>query len=147
MIMTSNIGSAYLTDNIKEDGSIDEDVKLQVEDEMKKHFRPEFINRIDDIVVFSPLTENEIVSIIRISLADIERRLEERNIKLELTEKGIKKIADDAYSPNFGARPVKRYLQKHVETEIASMIISGELTDDQVVTVDSDGENLVFAVK
>ena len=147
VIMTSNIGSAYLTDNIKEDGSIDEDVKLQVEDEMKKHFRPEFINRIDDIVVFSPLTENEIVSIIRISLADIERRLEERNIKLELTEKGIKKIADDAYSPNFGARPVKRYLQKHVETEIASMIISGELTDDQVVTVDSDGENLIFAVK
>lgn len=147
VIMTSNIGSAYLTDNIKEDGSIDENVKQQVEDEMKKHFRPEFINRIDDIVVFSPLTENEIVNIIKLSLKDIENRLADKNIKLTLTEAGINQIAQDSYSPSFGARPVKRYLQKHLETEIASLIIAGKLYDDQEVVVDSDGENLTFNVK
>ena len=147
VIMTSNIGSAYLTDNIKDDGSIDETVKEQVEDEMKKHFRPEFINRIDDIVVFSPLTEKEIVNIIKLSLHDIERRLEDKNIKLTLTEAGIKQIAEDSYSPSFGARPVKRYLQKHLETEIASLIIAGKLYDDQEVVVDSDGEKLIFEVK
>ena len=147
VIMTSNIGSAYLTDNIKDDGSIDETVKEQVEDEMKKHFRPEFINRIDDIVVFSPLTEKEIVNIIKLSLQDIERRLEDKNIKLTLTEAGIKQIAEDSYSPSFGARPVKRYLQKHLETEIASLIIAGKLYDDQEVVVDSDGEKLIFEVK
>lgn len=147
IVMTSNIGSAYLTENIKEDGTIDQNVKEQVEDEMKKHFRPEFINRIDDIVVFSPLTEEQIISIIRLSLKDIEARLEERNIRLTLTEKGLRQIADDSYSPNYGARPVKRYLQKHVETEIASMIISGTLTGDQEVIVDSNGTELTYTVK
>ena len=147
IIMTSNIGSAYLTENIQEDGSIAPEIKQQVEDEMKKHFRPEFINRIDDIVVFSPLTEEEIISIIKLSLKDIEARLEERNIKLTLTEKGLRQIADDSYSPNYGARPVKRYLQKHVETKIASMIIEGTLTGDQEVIVDSDGKDLIFSVE
>ena len=147
IIMTSNIGSAYLTENIQEDGSIAPEIKQQVEDEMKKHFRPEFINRIDDIVVFSPLTEGEIIRIIKLSLKDIEARLEERNIRLTLTDKGIKQIADDSYSPNYGARPVKRYLQKHVETNIASMIIEGTLTGDQEVIVDSDGKDLIFSVE
>ncbi len=147
IIMTSNIGSAYLTENIKEDGSIDEDVKAQVTDEMKKHFRPEFINRIDDIVVFSPLTEAQIINIIDLSLKDIEARLEERNITLKLTDKAKKLIADESYSPSYGARPVKRYLQKHVETQIASMIIAGELSDGMEATVDSDGERLIFTVK
>ena len=147
IIMTSNIGSAYLTENIQEDGSIAPEIKQQVEDEMKKHFRPEFINRIDDIVVFSPLTEGEIIRIIKLSLKDIEARLEERNIRLTLTDKGIKQIADDSYSPNYGARPVKRYLQKHVETNIASMIIAGTLTGDQEVIVDSDGKDLIFSVE
>ena len=147
IIMTSNIGSAYLTENIQEDGSIAPEIKQQVEDEMKKHFRPEFINRIDDIVVFSPLTEGEIIRIIKLSLKDIEARLEERNIKLTLTEKGLRQIADDSYSSNYGARPVKRYLQKHVETNIASMIIEGTLTGDQEVIVDSDGKDLIFNVE
>ncbi len=147
IIMTSNIGSAYLTENIKEDGTIDEDVKKQVEDEMKKHFRPEFINRIDDIVVFSPLTEAQIMNIISLSLRDIEARLEERNITLKLTDKAKKLIADESYSPNYGARPVKRYLQKHVETQIASMIIAGKLSDGMAATVDSDGERLIFTAK
>ncbi len=147
IIMTSNIGSAYLTENIREDGTIDEDVKKQVEDEMKKHFRPEFINRIDDIVVFSPLTEAQIMNIISLSLRDIEARLEERNITLKLTDKAKKLIADESYSPNFGARPVKRYLQKHVETQIASMIIAGKLSDGMQATVDSDGERLIFDAK
>lgn len=144
IIMTSNIGSSYLTESIREDGTISEEARNQVEAELKRNFRPEFINRIDDIVVFSPLSEAEIVKIIRLAAEDIERRLEDRDIGLELTEDAVKFIASESYSPDYGARPVKRYLQKHLETEIASMIISGQVSDGQTVIADSDGEKLVF---
>jgi ATP-dependent Clp protease ATP-binding subunit ClpB len=147
IIMTSNIGSSYLTDKINKDGVIDEATKDLVESEMKRHFRPEFINRIDDIVVFSPLSKEEILGIIRISLKDIEKRVEDRNIALEFTEASLEKIADDAYSPDFGARPVKRYLQRNVETEIAQLIIAGKLFDGQKVVIDVEDDKLVFHVK
>ena len=133
VIMTSNIGSSYLIDNIRQDGSIDSAVKQHVEDEMKKYFRPEFLNRIDDIVVFSPLTEGQIEKIIDLSLEDIQRRLEDRQIRLELTPETKKRIAAEAYSPAYGARPVKRYLQKNIETELASRIIKGEVKDGDTV--------------
>ena len=136
IIMTSNIGSIYLIENIKEDGSIDEEVRDKVVEEMKKHFRPEFVNRIDDIVVFSPLTEKEIVKIIEISMKDIESRLADRNITLKLTDGSKARIAKEAYSPLYGARPVKRYLQKYIETEIARKIISGEIKPGEEVVID-----------
>ena len=99
VIMTSNIGSNYLIDGIRQDGTIDADVKQKVQDETKKYFRPEFLNRIDEIVVFSPLTEDQIVKIIDLGMKDIEHRLEERNIKLSLTEAAKKFIADESYDP------------------------------------------------
>jgi ATP-dependent Clp protease ATP-binding subunit ClpB len=136
IIMTSNIGSIYLIENIKEDGSIDDAVREQVVEEMKKHFRPEFVNRIDDIVVFSPLTEKEIVKIIEISMKDIESRLADRNITLKLTDGSKARIAKEAYSPLYGARPVKRYMQKYIETEIARKIISGEIMPGEEVVID-----------
>ena len=107
VIMTSNIGSNYLIDGIRPDGSVADDVKQKVEDETKKYFRPEFLNRIDEIVVFSPLTEDQIVKIIEMSMKDIEKRLEEREIKLELTDRAKKFIADESYDPAYGARPCK----------------------------------------
>lgn len=144
VIMTSNIGSSYLIDNINADGSIDAEVKEKVENEMKQYFRPEFLNRIDDIVVFSPLTENQITGIIDIAMRGLVARLADREISLVLTESAKKRIAQDSYTPAYGARPVKRYLQKYIETELAERIIKGEITDGSTVTIDADNNGLVF---
>ncbi len=147
VIMTSNIGSNYLIDNIREDGSVEDSVKQTVEDEMKKYFRPEFLNRIDDIVVFSPLTEAQIVKIIELAVKDIEKRLEERGISLELTEAAKKYMAAESYDAAYGARPVKRFLQRNVETELAGELIRGNVKDGDHVVMDSRGDGLVFDVK
>ncbi len=140
VIMTSNIGSSYLLENMKADGTIEEDVKEQVTDQLKTFFRPEFLNRVDDIIVFSPLTIDQISRIIELSLKALEKRLADRNMSLTLTDEAKKFIAQEAYDPQYGARPIKRYLQKHVETEIASMIIKGELMDGGAVIIEVEGE-------
>ncbi|MGN0732748.1 MAG: ATP-dependent chaperone ClpB [Emergencia sp.] len=147
VIMTSNIGSADLIEGIREDGTISEETKEQVEGQLHNYFRPEFLNRIDDIVVFSPLTLDQIVGIIQLSLKSLENRLAERNITLVLTDAGKEFIAGEAYDPNFGARPVKRYLQKHLETELASKLIKGEIVDGDTVTIDSDGTALIISAQ
>ncbi|MBR5229033.1 MAG: AAA family ATPase, partial [Firmicutes bacterium] len=147
VIMTSNLGSAYLTENIRQDGTIDEAVKLQVENELKRHFRPEFINRIDDIVVFSPLTEAQIGKIIQLTLKSLVKRLEDRNISLDITDDAKSFIAKEAYDPHYGARPVKRYLQKHVETAIAAKIIRNELREGDDLLIDADESGLIFETK
>ena len=149
IIMTSNIGSQYLIDNIKADGTIDEAIKQRVEGELKNFFRPEFLNRIDDIVVFAPLTEKEIVKIIDLSLEGLQKRLNDKEIRLTLTEEGKSFIAKEAYEPNYGARPIKRYLQKNIETQIAGMIIKGEVMEGQeiVITVEDQEKGLIYKVK
>ncbi len=146
VIMTSNIGSAYLTENIHPDGTVDEGVRQQVMGELKKYFRPEFINRVDDIVVFSPLTESQITGIIDIAMEEIAARLADREITITLTEEAKRFIARSSYNSAYGARPVKRYLQKYVETKLADMLIRGEVSDTQRVTIDSDGTQLTFSV-
>ena len=146
VIMTSNIGSAYLTESIHADGSIDPAVKDQVREELNKYFRPEFINRVDDIVVFSPLTEKQVEGILSIAMDGIRQRLSEREITVDLTEEARAFIAHASYTPAYGARPVKRYLQKYVETELAAMLIRGQLSDGQTVAIGSDGEKLTFTV-
>lgn len=144
IIMTSNIGSSELIDNMTEDGTIPEEVKEKVTGELKNYFRPEFLNRVDDIIVFSALTPDQVKKIIDLSLESLSKRLADREMSLVITEPAKKFIANEAYDPQYGARPVKRYLQKHVETEIASMIIRGDLVDGNTVTIDSDGEKLIF---
>ena len=144
IIMTSNIGSSELIDNMTEDGTIPEEVKEQVTGELKNYFRPEFLNRVDDIIVFSALTPDQVKKIIDLSLESLSRRLADREMSLVITDPAKKFIANEAYDPQYGARPVKRYLQKYVETEIASMIIRGDLVDGNTVTIDSDGEKLIF---
>jgi len=136
IIMTSNIGSPFLIENIGDDGSIEEHIKDQVRDEMKLHFRPEFLNRVDDIVVFSPLTEDDIVKIIDIQLAAIKARLLERDITVEFTEGTKRFIAAETYSPQYGARPIARYLKKNIDTEIAAKIIRGEVKEGDTFTID-----------
>ncbi|MGN0709809.1 MAG: ATP-dependent chaperone ClpB [Anaerovoracaceae bacterium] len=145
IIMTSNIGSQELIDNIHSDGSIDPDVKEHVEGELRNYFRPEFLNRIDDIIVFSPLTEDQISKIIDIDMQRLEDRLKERDIKLEMTPEAHRLIAEQAYEPAYGARPVKRYLQKHIENELAKLIIRGDVTDKSTVRIDRDGDRLTFS--
>jgi len=144
VIMTSNIGSADLIDNMKEDGTIDPAVEDMVMAKLRAGFRPEFLNRIDDIILFSPLTKEQIKGIIKLSFRDIADRLKNRDIELSVTDAALGFIAEEAYDPHYGARPIKRYLQQHVETEIASGVIRGTILDGQSLICDSDGEKLVY---
>ncbi len=144
IIMTSNIGSSELIEHMNQQGNIPEEVKEKVTGELKNYFRPEFLNRVDDIIVFSALTMTQIKEIIDLAFKAIARRLTDREMTLEMTEAAKDFIAKEAYDPQYGARPIKRYLQKHVENELAGMIIRGDLVDGGKVCVDSDGENLIF---
>lgn len=135
VIMTSNIGSHYLLDAIKEDCTISEKQRQLVMEELKSRFKPEFLNRIDEIVMFKPLTKLEILKIIDLSVSDIQKRLDDRRIIVNISNDAKEFIAQNAYSPVYGARPVKRYLQKHIETEIAKRIISGEIIEDGKIEV------------
>ena len=147
VIMTSNIGSAELIENMQEDGRIAPAVEEKVTGELKNYFRPEFLNRIDDIIVFSPLTKNQIKDIISLSLRGLEKRLLDRDMRLEITDEARGYIADQAYDPHYGARPIKRYLQKNIETKIASMIISGDAADGQTIRIDAGGDGLAITAQ
>ena len=147
VIMTSNIGSAELIENIDSEGHIDDEVKERVKDELSGFFRPEFLNRVDDIVVFSPLTKDQIGEIIVLSMKDLVNRLKERDITLELSDKAKEFIADEAYDPNYGARPVKRYIQKNIETELAAALIKGDVVDGDNVIIEVGDKGLEFKTK
>ena len=147
IILTSNIGSRELIDRIEEGSQISEDVKEDVISKLHSFFRPEFINRIDDTIVFTPLNKDQIGRIIEIALVSIQKRLSERNIKLILSEAGKDYICDNAYSPEFGARPVKRFMQKYVETKLAEALIKGEISDGNTVEITSKGEGIELEIK
>ena len=144
IIMTSNIGSSELIENMNQEGNIPEEVKERVTGELKNYFRPEFLNRVDDIIVFSALTLEQVKKIIALAFKAIANRLADRDMTLTMTDAAKELIAKESYDPQYGARPIKRYLQKHVENELASMIIRGDLVDGGSVTIDSDGETLFF---
>lgn len=144
IIMTSNIGSDYLIEGIDENGEIKEDTKNEVMDMMRISFKPEFLNRIDEIIMFKPLSKDNIYKIIDLLLNNIKSRLRDRNIDINLTEKGKEYILNNAYSHNYGARPIKRYLQKFIETELGKMIIRGDITDKDNVVVDVENDHLVI---
>jgi ATP-dependent Clp protease ATP-binding subunit ClpB len=144
VIMTSNIGSSYLLESLRAGGEIDERTRDKVFTELRAAFRPEFLNRVDDIVLFKPLTLQEISRIVELQLELLQRRLQERHITLSLTDKAKELIARTGYDPVYGARPLKRYLQREVETVLARKLISGEITDEASIIVDADGERLLF---
>lgn len=147
VIMTSNVGSQELIENIETDGKISVSVKEKVKGMLNGYFRPEFLNRVDDIVIFSPLSKNEIKEIITLSLGELRARLEERDIKLDITENAKDYIADAAYDPNYGARPIKRYIQKNIETELAASLIRGDIVDGDTVTIDMNGSEPRFVTE
>ncbi len=147
IIMTSNIGSPLLIENASDSGEIAEDVRKKVLNEMRSHFRPEFLNRVDEIVLFKPLTLAEIKRIIELQLKLLRARLADRRIELELTDAAKEHVAREGYDPVYGARPLKRFLQRHIETVLSRKILSGEIQDSSRVLVDFKSGELVFRVQ
>ena len=135
LIMTSNIGSSYLLDGISEDGSIKEEAANLVMNDLRGHFRPEFLNRLDEIIMFKPLTKDNIGHIVDLMMKDLNERLSDREISLELTPEAKDYIIDGGYDPVYGARPLKRFLQKHVETLAARGIVSGEIHEGDTILI------------
>jgi len=146
IIMTSNIGSHYLLNGINIEGILSESVINEVMSELRRHFKPEFLNRVDETVMFKPLTMTQIVKIIDLALKDIQKRLDDRHIKITVTDPAKQFIADIAYSPAYGARSVKRYLQKYIETELGRMIIKGDISDNMEVIFDMVGSKLTTVI-
>ncbi len=146
IIMTSNLGSQHLLEGITGNGQIPGKVRDVVMRELKSAFRPEFLNRVDDVVLFKPLTEAEIERIVSLLCVDLQKRLESRRITLTLTPAAVKHAAQAGYDPVFGARPLKRYLQHELETRLGREIIAGQITDGSTITVDADPNGFVIRV-
>ena len=136
LIMTSNIGSAYLLEGIDEEGAIREESEKMVMNELRAHFRPEFLNRLDETIMFKPLTKENVTAIIDLLLQDVNERLAEREISIELTDAAKTFVVEGGYEPMYGARPLKRYLQKNVETLVARLILEGNVGRCDVIVVD-----------
>ena len=142
LIMTSNIGAQYLLDGINEDGSISEEAENDVFDELHAHFRPEFLNRLDEMILFKPLTRENISGIVKLIVADLNRRLEDREIAITLTPEAEEFVADNAYDANYGARPVKRFVQKYVETLSAKLILEDRVEPHDTIEIYVEGGSL-----
>ena len=141
LIMTSNIGSSYLLDGIGEDGSIKPEAAEMVQNDLRGHFRPEFLNRLDEIIMFKPLTKDNIGGIVDLLMAELNNRLADQEIHIRLTAAAKNHIIEGGYDPVYGARPLKRYLQKYVETLAAKMILGGKVGQDDTIVLDvTDGE-------
>ena len=147
LIMTSNIGSQYLLEGIDEEGNIKTDAENMVMNDLRAHFRPEFLNRLDEIIMFKPLTKSNIGGIIELLLADVNKRLEDKELVIRLTDAAKNYVIDHGYEPAYGARPLKRYLTKHVDTLAARMILSGEVYPQDTIIIDEQGGTLTASVE
>ena len=147
LIMTSNIGAGYLLEGIRSDGQIAAEAEELVMNDLRNHFRPEFLNRLDETILFKPLTRDNIGGIVDLIIADLNRRLSDRDLSLELTEAAEAFIVENAYDPVYGARPLKRFIQKHVETLTARLILSDGVSSGDTVRIDAAGGTLTASVK
>ena len=136
LIMTSNIGSSYLLEGIQEDGSISQSAATMVQNDLRNHFRPEFLNRLDEIIMFKPLTKDNIGNIVDLLMKELNSRLEEQELSICLSEPAKQFVIDGGYDPVYGARPLKRYVQKHVETLAARLILSGQVRAGDEILID-----------
>ena len=143
LIMTSNIGSGYLLEGIDGEGNIKPEAQSMVTQELRAHFRPEFLNRLDETIMFKPLTKENIGGIIDLMVADVNKRLEEKELTIRLTDEAKQFVVDHGYDPVYGARPLKRFLQKHVETLAARLILGGNVGAGDTIWLDVEGEGLV----
>ena len=143
LIMTSNIGSQYLLDGMDENGNISQESQSAVLEDLRVHFRPEFLNRLDETIMFKPLTKDNIYDIIDLLVADVNKRLADREISIFLTEEAKKYVVDGGYDPNYGARPLKRFLQKHVDTLAAKLMLQGDVGAQDTIIIDVEDGKLV----
>jgi ATP-dependent Clp protease ATP-binding subunit ClpB len=134
--MTSNIGSEYLLEGVTPDGEVTSEARTLVLGSLRTHFRPEFLNRIDEIVLFKPLTLTEIKRIVELQLSDLRERLAEQRITLEVTEEAEQFMAEQGFDPAYGARPLRRFISREVETRVARALLRGDLPEDSTVVVD-----------
>ena len=142
LIMTSNIGSQYLLDGIDESGNISKEAKELVTNELRNHFRPEFLNRLDEQIMFKPLTKDNIGGIIELLIVDVNKRLKDKKISIALTDAARSYIVDNGYDPIYGARPLKRFVQKNVETLAGKLILSDGISEGETILIDYDGNGL-----
>ena len=147
LIMTSNIGSPYLLDGIDENGEIKPEAQSQVMDDLRGHFRPEFLNRLDEIIMFKPLTKSNIGKIVDLMVGELDKRLADQELSLELTEAAKDQVIENGYDPVYGARPLKRYLQKYVETLAARKILSGDVHAGDTLVLDVQNGEFIVTVK
>jgi ATP-dependent Clp protease ATP-binding subunit ClpB len=146
LIMTSNIGSSRLLEGINDNGEIPDSVRDAVLDELKRYFRPEFLNRVDDTVLFKTLMKNELEKIVQLSLEDLSKRLLSRGIRLEVSDSAVSYLANHGYDPVYGARPLKRLIQHELETSIGRQIIADKVSDGSVLKVDVEKDKLKVRV-
>jgi len=144
LILTSNLGSEFLLGGIREDGTLDQEAKDQVSGLLRRSFRPEFLNRLDEIVFYKPLTQRDITKIIDLQIEKLNARLSSQQLSLQLTEDAKAHIVEAAYDPQYGARPLRRYVQHTVETMLSKRILSGQVLPGSNITVDTDGQHLVI---
>ena len=147
LIMTSNIGSPYLLDGIDENGEIKTEAQSQVMDDLRGHFRPEFLNRLDEIIMFKPLTKSNIGKIVDLMVGELDKRLADQELSLELTDAAKDQVIENGYDPVYGARPLKRYLQKYVETLAARKILSGDVRAGDTLVLDVQNGEFIVTVK
>ena len=147
LIMTSNIGASYLLDGIDEKGNISEEAKKQVMNDLRAHFRPEFLNRLDETILFKPLTRDNIGGIIKLIIADLNKRLADKELTVKLTPEAENLIVENAYDPVYGARPLKRYVQKYVETLAAKLILADETDEGDTILIDAANGELTARVE
>ena len=147
LIMTSNIGSQYLLEGINEDGTIKPEAQEMVMNDLRAHFRPEFLNRLDETILFKPLNKDNIYHIIDLLVKDVNRRLADKEISLSLTEAAKNYVVEGGYDPTYGARPLKRYLQKHVETLAAKLMLEGEIRAGETIVIDVENEKLAAHIQ
>ena len=147
LIMTSNIGATYLLDGIDQDGNIKSEAEEMVMNDLRAHFRPEFLNRLDETILFKPLTKDNIGGIIKLIITDLNKRLADRELTVELSDAAEKFIIDQAYDPVYGARPLKRYIQKYVETLSAKLILEDKVDQGDIIYIDVDGDHLTAGVR
>ncbi len=147
IILTSNLGSSYLLEGIDDAGNIDKNAEEMVMNELKGAFRPEFLNRLDEIIMFKPLTKDNIKQIVALMIDELNERLSDREILVELSDKALERVVDEAYDPVYGARPLKRYIQKTVETLSARLILEGKVSSGDVIVIDATADGLCASVK
>jgi ATP-dependent Clp protease ATP-binding subunit ClpB len=145
IILTSNLGAEYLL-QLDQDGKLPAGARDKVMKEVRRHFRPEFLNRLDEIIIFNPLGQEQLRQIVKLQVAQLATRLEGRNTKLQITDHAADVVLKNAWDPIYGARPIRRYLEKHLVTHLSRLIISGELQPHSMVTVDAKDGNLTYNI-